>query len=60
MLKQNKKKEIVGDKKTGSNILKSMGELKNKINPIGYGCHTDSPYRDGYGDSHYGDYEDAV
>jgi len=27
---------------------------------VDYGCHTPSPYSDGYGDAGYGDYEDAV
>jgi hypothetical protein len=34
--------------------------VKMSHQSIDYGCHTQGPYSDGYGDAGYGDYEDAV
>lgn len=58
-MKKDTRKKRTGKK--GSNILKRMLEIKNKAGRQKlYGCHTVSPYGDGYGDTGYGDYEDAV
>ena len=47
--------------KKGNKIIGRMIEIKDKRqSQKAYGCHTVSPYGDGYDDSHYGDYEDAV
>lgn len=47
--------------KKGNKIFGRMIEIKDKRqSQKAYGCHTVSPYGDGYDDSHYGDYEDAV
>lgn len=34
-------------------------EARRKTEETNYGCHTESPYGDGYGDAQYGDYQDA-
>ncbi|MDD4761912.1 MAG: hypothetical protein PHZ25_02735 [Candidatus Pacebacteria bacterium] len=51
-----KKKNVLPD------ILIEAVRNKEKIRDreAGYGCHTETGYNDGYGDTQYGDYEDAV
>jgi hypothetical protein len=48
-------------KKRGQKILQRMLDMKKEIksSKASYSCHTESPYRDGYGDGGYGDYSDA-